>query len=154
MSQYSNSPTLADCPEMAYLVAGRAVAAIVLGLKLNCLGLVQTPQGEYEARMKFALDDRPASLEEIVVIEICGRWAEATVMLRHQVTRKRPPTAYGTPPSSLDKKFVLDNAEFIAANYYEAIEELASRLMNGTMMDANAVAEAIHDGLMLSDRVH
>ena len=93
-------------------------------------------------------------MEEIAIIEICGRWAEATVMLRYHLPKKNPSIGCRNSPGRLDKQFVLDNAEFIAANYYESIEELASRLMNGTIMDADEIGEAIQDGLLLFGRVN
>ena len=146
MLSNSNSAADADYSEIAYLVAGRTVAAVVLGIEVQSLSLAETRPGEWEIALKFAPKCRKATIEEFAVIEICGRWAEFTVMSHRQIAVKNPTTRRGNPPDWLDKQFVERKAQFIRANYYEAIKQIAEQLKETRFVSAEDIREAIHDG--------
>jgi len=141
MLSNSNSAAYADYSEIAYLVAGRTVAAVVLGIKVESLHLTETRPGEWEIALKFDPKCRKATMEEFAIIEICGRWAEFTVMSHRQLTMKNPTTRRGNPPDWLDKRFVERKAEFIRANYYEAIKQIAERLKERRFVSAEDIGK-------------
>jgi len=154
MSTNSNSSTPANFPQTAYLVAGRTVAAVVLGIEVERLSIADAQPGEWEITIKFAPKSRKASMEEFAIIEICGRWAAATVALGHPITQAGPTTRCGNPPDWLDKQFVERKAQFIAVNYYHAIKQVAELLKERRFVNAADIREAIHGGPAIAYRVH
>jgi hypothetical protein len=154
MNANSNSFTPANFPQTAYLVAGKTVAAVVLGIEVESLRIADAQPEEWEITIKFASKSREASMEEFAIIEICGRWAAATVTLGHPISQKDPTTRRGIPPDWLDKQFVESKAEFIATNYYVAIKQVAEQLKERRFMNAADIREAIHDGPAIACRVH
>jgi hypothetical protein len=153
MISNSNSAVYADYSGIAYLIAGKAVAAIVLGIEAESLSLVKDPPADWEITLKLDPKCRKATIEEFAIIEICGRWAESTVTYR-QITAKNPTTRRGNPPDWLDTPFVKRKAEFIIANYREAIKQVAEQLKARRFMNAAEIREAIHDGLAIAGRIH
>src|SRR5256885_14044230 len=145
MLSNSNSAADADYSEIAYLVAGRTVAAVVLGIEVQSLSLAETRPGEWEIALKFAPKCRKATIEEFAVIEICGRWAEFTVMSHRQIAVKNPTTRRGNPPHWLDKQVLERKAQLIPANYHEAVKQMSEQIKETRSRSAEEIQEAMHD---------